>query len=441
MTSNQADRRSFLANASRLGLAATVGLALPRGTSAGSPLLAKEATALPLGKADSCIFIWLGGGAAQMDTWDPKRKSSGKKDPGSYYEAIETAVPGVKVCEHLKQMAPLLDRCALIRSVHHEVVDEHAAATNRLHTGRPTAGTIVYPSIGSIVAHERGSAATGVPAYVVIGYPNVARGPGFLGAKHSYIYLTDTTAGPAGLRPAPEVTAERHARRAELRAKLSGEYLERTAGDKRIAAYAAAAEEGFKLAGPKFQQVFQLDSEPDSLRSEYGDEFGQRCLLARRLVEEGTRFVEVSFNLNFVNGTGWDTHNEGQLNQHLLIQQLDQSLSALIRDLEKRNRLERTLIVVATEFGRPPEFDGRGGRGHQSKAFTCVLAGGGLRMGRAIGVTDDLAKSIVERPVSVPDLHATIHAALGIDPHKELYDGERPVPITDRGTPIGELFA
>ncbi len=99
------------------------------------------------------------------------------------------------------------------------------------------------------------------------------------------------------------------------------------------------------------------------------------------------------------------------------------------------------LIVVATEFGRPPEFDGRGGRGHQSKAFTCVLAGGGLRMGRAIGVTDDLAKSIVERPVSVPDLHATIHAALGIDPHKELYDGERPVPITDRGTPIGELFA
>lgn len=438
MQSSSPDRREFLSTAGRLGLAAGVGLGLHR---AASSTIAADPSPAPRGKAASCIFLWLGGGAAQIDTWDPKRKSTGKKDPGSYYDAIDTAVPGVKVCEHLKQTAPLLDRCALLRGVHHEVVDEHAAATNRMHTGRPTAGTIVYPSLGSIVAHERGAAGEGVPAYVVIGYPNVSRGPGFLGAKHSYIYLTDTAAGPAGLRPPPDVTPERQSRRDELRAKLTGELLEREAGDKRIAAYAAAAEEGAKLAGPKFQNVFKLDSEPESLRAEYGDEFGQRCLLARRLVEEGTRFVEVSFNLNFVNGTGWDTHNEGQQNQHLLIQQLDQALAALIRDLEKRGRLDKTLIVVATEFGRPPEFDGRGGRGHHSKAFSCVLAGGGLRTGRAVGVTDELAKTIVERPISIPDLHATIHAALGIDPRKELYDGERPVPITDRGVPIAELFA
>ena len=143
----------------------------------------------------------------------------------------------------------------------------------------------------------------------------------------------------------------------------------------------------------------------------------------------------------FINGTGWDTHNEGQLRQHELIQDLDQALAALIEDLERRNRLDRTLIVVATEFGRPPEFDSGGGRGHYSKAFSVLLAGGGLRTGQVVGVTDELGKTILERPVSVPDLHATIYAALGIDPSKELYDGDRPVPITDHGTPVEVLFA
>ena len=158
------------------------------------------------------------------------------------------------------------------------------------------------------------------------------------------------------------------------------------------------------------------------------------------MIERGVRFVEVAHNLNFVNGTGWDTHNQGQLNQHVLIDQLDRALSAMIDDLESRGRLDQTLIVVATEFGRPAGFDGGGGRGHQSTAFTMVLCGGGLNHQGAYGVTDELSKSIVERPVSVPDFHATIHHALGIDPSAYLYDGDRPVPITDGGTPIGELF-
>jgi len=187
-------------------------------------------------------------------------------------------------------------------------------------------------------------------------------------------------------------------------------------------------------------RVFDLDGEPDSLRNAYGAEFGQRCLLARRLVEAGVRFVEVSFNLNFINGTGWDTHNQGQQQQHVLIDQLDRAFATLITDLERRKRLGRTLVVIATEFGRPPEFDAGGGRGHYSKAFSIVLAGGGLKTGRVVGTTDELGKKIVDRPVSVPDLHATIYTALGINPAKELYDGERPVPITDRGVPVGELF-
>src|SRR5690606_30628348 len=153
-----------------------------------------------------------------------------------------------------------------------------------------------------------------------------------------------------------------------------------------------------------------------------------------------TRFVEVSHNLNFVNGTGWDTHNEGQLNQHLLIQELDAALSSLVLDLERRKMLDKTLVVVATEFGRPAQFDGGGGRGQHAKSFSIVLAGGGLKTGQAIGVTDELGMKIVDRPISVPDLHATIHHALGVDPTEELYAGDRPVPITDGGKPVHEAF-
>jgi uncharacterized protein (DUF1501 family) len=186
---------------------------------------------------------------------------------------------------------------------------------------------------------------------------------------------------------------------------------------------------------------FKLADEPADLRNSYGGEFGQRCLLARRLVQAGVRFIEVSHNLNFMNGTGWDVHNEGIQNQHLLIQELDTALAALVDDLEKKQLLDRTLIVVGTEFGRPPEFDGRGGRGHQGTAFSMVLAGGGLNHRGAFGVTDELAKKVVENPVSIPDFHATIHCALGIDPAKELMDASRPVPITDGGTPVAALFA
>jgi hypothetical protein len=418
-------RRAFL------GAAATTPLALSARAAEGT---------VPLGKADSCIFLWLGGGAAHMDTFDPKKLGDGKKVPGSAYPAIATAVRGVQLCEHLPQTARLLERVALVRSLHHDVIDEHAAAVNRLHTGRTTTETILYPSIGSVVAHELGARGANVPAYVVIGYPNVTRGPGFLGSKAGYVYLTETDTGPAGLTKPADLDTERQARRAALLERLRTQHLKLKPGDKPLDDYGAASVAGFNLAGPQFMSVFDLKTESPQLRKDYGGEFGQRCLLARRLVEAGVRFVEVSFNLNFVNGTGWDTHNDGQKNQHLLIQQFDVAFATLLRDLEQRKRLDKTLIVVATEFGRPPEFDGGGGRGHQSKAFSGVLAGGGLRTGRAIGVTDELAKTIVADPVSIPDFHATIYAALGIDPTGTLYADERPVPITDNGKPIAALF-
>jgi hypothetical protein len=434
-----ASRREFLASAATAGIAAASPAFLPRAFA--DDANAQREEKLPRGGADHCVFIWLGGGACQIDTFDPKRRGDGKKRAGSYYDAIETAVPGLEVCEHLRRTAAVLDRCVLVRSVFHKSVDEHAAATNLMHTGRPTSGTIVYPSIGSIVAHERAAAEDGVPAYVVMGYPNVTRGPGFLGAKYGYVYLTETEAGPNGLKRPMYISDARQARRETLLSKLRDDSRLVHPNDTKLRDYVDASEAGFRLAGPKFMSVFDLAGEPASLRSSYGSEFGQRLLLARRLVQRGVRFMEVASNLNFVNGTGWDTHNEGQLKQHELIEELDQGLSSLIIDLERHQLLDKTLIVIATEFGRPPEFDAGGGRGHQSGAFSCLLAGGGLQTGRAIGATDELGKRIAERPVSVPDLHATIHCAMGIDPAAELYDGDRPVPITDRGQPIRELFA
>ncbi len=403
-------------------------------------LSASSIAHMPKGKAEHCIFIWLGGGMSQIDTFDPKRRGNPKanpKTPGSDYAAIDTSVPGVRFTEHLARTAKLAEHLTVVRTVNHRVVDEHAFATNVVHTGRMISGTVTYPSIGSLVAHQRGAAGESVPAYMLIGYPNVSRGPGYLGPKHGFVYLTDTESGPAGFsRPEGLVSS-----RVDRRAKLLNAFSRDVARESSIGHYQEAQNEALRLAGPGFMRNFKLDEEPAALRQAYGGEFGQRCLLARRLVQSGVRFIEVSHNLNFVNGTGWDTHNEGQQKQHILIQDLDQALSALIIDLKEKGLLDKTLIALGTEFGRPPEFDGKGGRGHQGTAFSLVLAGGGLKHSGAYGTTDELSKNIVENPVSIPDYHATILAALGVDPSKELNEAGRPIPITDGGKPIAALFS
>ena len=426
-------RRQFLATAG----AGAAGMILgSRSTWAATP-----ATPFPMGKADHCIMLWLGGGACHVDTWDPKRKGDAKKrEAGSYYDAIPTAVEGIQVCEHLPRSAAIMDRLTIVRTVHHDTIDEHGAAVNRMHTGRATSGTVIYPSIGSIVAHERGPGEEGVPPYVLIGYPNLTRGPGFLGARAGYLYLTDTEAGPRGLMPAPDVDATRMNQRQALLSSLRKNYIARGNRDEAVRNYDIGIETSMKLAGSSFMSTFNLNQEKTSLRESYGGEFGQRCLLARRLVQSGVRFVEVSHNLNFINGTGWDTHKSGQLKQHGLIQELDNAFAALTLDLERHDLLKRTLVVIGTEFGRPPEFDNEGGRGHQAKAFSVVLAGGGLNHGGAVGETDELGKRIVHTPVSVSDLFATIFCAMKIDPSKELYDGDRPVPVSDGGVPVAQLF-
>ncbi len=418
------NRRSFLTSAIMAPLAWRMGVAAQ--------------SEIPKGKAEHCIFIWLGGGMSHIDTFDPKvvgDNHSGAKKPGSLYPSIETAVPGVRVCEHLPRTARLMDRVTAVRTVNHKVIDEHAFATNIVHTGRMVSGNAVYPSLGSIIAHERGAADPSVPAYILVGYPNVSRGPGFLGSKDGFVYLVDTKTGPAGFTRPADLSEDRLALRERLLAPLRAGISPKSP----LADYEESQKEALRLAGPKFMRHFNLEEETATTRESYGGEFGQRCLLARRLVQSGVRFVEVSHNLNFLNGSGWDVHNEGIRNQHLLIQELDNALAGLVTDLERTGMLDKTLVVVATEFGRPPEFDGKGGRGHQGTAFSMVLAGGGLRHCGAYGTTDELAKKPVDKPVSVPDFHATVLAALGVDPKKDLMDGSRPVPITDQGTPIAEL--
>ena len=399
---------------------------------------ARKARAVPRGRARSCVLIWLGGGMCHVDTFDPKPVGDpATQKAGSAYPAIPTAIPGVRVCEHLELTAKMLDRGVILRTLNHPLNIDHADSTNLVKTGRLTSGTVVYPSLGSLITHELGPRAEDVPPYVVMGFPNVTRGPGFLGGRYSYVYLTDPRSGPSGLRRPYDLTEGRERRRFELLDVL------RRRRHQNVSArdYDEAITQAKRFMRGSFSRVFDLDAEPGYIHERYGSDFGQRCLLARRLVESGTRFVEVAYDLNFKNGTGWDTHRHGQANQHLLIRDLDQSLSALVRDLEMRGLLDETLVVVATEFGRPPEFDAQGGRGHQSGTFSVAMFGGGLRTGQVIGVTDELGRKPIERPISVPDFHATILNALGVNPHKDLYDGKRPIPITDHGQPVAELFA
>ena len=371
---------------------------------------------------------------SQIDTLDPKKRGDSKtRTPGTDYDLVDSAVPGVSFTEPMARSARLAERMTVVRTVYHNI-GEHGLATNFLHTGRPINGSTVYPSFGSIIAHERGALSEKAPAYLLIGNPNVSRGPGFLGPRDGYIYLTDTETGPVGFSPVEQVSVDRAARRRTMLHTLQ----DQTEGA--FESYTEAQHAAFKLAGPEFMRNFKLAEEPASLRQSYGGEFGQRCLLARRLVQSGVRFIEVSHNLNFINGAGWDTHAEGHLNQYALVQELDSAFSTLISDLESKRLLDKTLIVIGTEFGRPVDFDGGGGRGHQTKSFSLVLAGGGLKHCGAYGVTDELSRKVLEHPVSVADFHATIHAAMGIDPAKNLAAGSRPVPITDGGKPIAALF-
>ena len=303
-------RREFLGTTARLG--AGLGASAVAGNLLSAPVAATGRTEAdsktrPRATADTCIFVWLAGGMCHVDTFDPKLKGNGQEIAGSYYNPIETSVPGIQVCKHLPRVAERMDRFAIVRSLNHQFA-EHTQAVDFVHTGRVASGTIVYPSIGSIVSHQLGGFDPKAPAYVVVGNPMQPRGPGFLGGKYNFVYLTDTEAGPSALRLPDGVSAQQYEEWTRTLKSFSEPYLDKHAGTPTVQAYASVMDRGFEMMSPKFQSAFSVKEEPAELRESYGKEFGQRLLLSRRLVENGIRFVECSFNLHFINGYGWDAH-------------------------------------------------------------------------------------------------------------------------------------
>jgi hypothetical protein len=437
MTSNALHRRDFLRQAGLAGTGLAAASVLPLASSA------RESDApLPMGKAEHCIMIWLGGGACHIDMWDPKRLGDAKaKKPGSYYPAIDTAIPGTQVCEHLPRCAAVLDRFNIIRTVHHEVIDEHAAATNRMHTGRPTSGTVIYPSIGSIVAHQRGAVGEGVPAYILIGYPNVTRGPGFLGAKYNYVYLTDTQSGPSGFTLPPDVSVDRQSRRERLLAEVRGDYLGRAAGTKTARDYDATIAEAMRTVRAAVHA---------------GVSTGQRAGRSAGVVRQRVRTALLAGPpAGAIRGAVHRGLAQSELHQrHRLGHAQRRPVEPAPADPGTgqgavdagvgpgTSAVARQNADLCRDRVRAPRGLRRRRRTRPSfRSFSVVLAGGGLQNGKTIGETDELGMKIESRPVSVPDLHATIHCALGIDPAAELVAaGDRPVPITDMGQPVRELF-
>jgi uncharacterized protein (DUF1501 family) len=339
-----------------------------------------------------CIILWMNGGPSQMDTFDLKPG----KDNGGPFKEIDTAVKGVRISEHLPRLAKRADRLAIIRSLTHSEGD-HARATHLMRTGYVIDQQTDYPTLGSLLAKELGDAKSDLPPYVRIsgssdpgafleGYR-----PGFLGPSFGPLVV------PQRAVPTGEKKNEAEQTQQELPAEAFEVIDKGRAKAMRKAVLAA----------------FDLSEEKDAVRDAYGrNPFGQGCLAARRLVEHGAPVVEVTLG-------GWDTHAQNFDLVKKLSDKLDPAWATLLAELEERKLLDSTLVVWMGEFGRTPRINAADGRDHWPGSFSVVLAGRGIKGGQVIGRTNDDGITIQERPVSPPELMATIFQALGIDPAKE----------------------
>ncbi|MCI0539354.1 MAG: DUF1501 domain-containing protein [Verrucomicrobiales bacterium] len=429
-------RRDFL----HLGLLTTLGV------SVADLLRLRAQPALGEGvrgaKAASCILIWLDGGPSHLDTFD--LKPDAPNEVRSQFKSISTTVPGLHVCEHLPRTAEVMKDVALIRSLTHEL-GNHDTGSRFLLTGHRPTPALEYPSFGSIVAHEHGLASA-LPSYVAIpndgvgGDSNAARA-GYLPGACSAFSTGNDPSRVRDLQPPEGVSFARNEHRREMLRKMdsfSRQIEEGVATQKRDAFY----EQAYRLlASPQAKAAFDLSQEKRVTREQYGhSRIGTGCLLARRLVEAGSRFVTVV-------DTGWDTHQ--QIFKELpdsrfpgsgKLPNLDRAYAALITDLRERGLLDSTLVVLMGEFGRTPKLNALGGRDHWPRAGWVCLAGGGVKGGRVIGATNSFGEVPVERPVGPPDLAFTILRLLGVDPAKELITSSgRPVKILSEGSFISEL--
>jgi hypothetical protein len=415
--------------------------------------LAAAAAAHPA-RRRACILLWMYGGPSQLDTFDPKPGH----DNGGPFKAISTAVPGVYISEHLPKIAGKMKQLALVRSMTSKEGD-HGRATYYLRTGYLPQGQVQHPAIGPLVARELADRASDLPACVSIAplrFDNPAAWTsGFLGHEYAPLIVGDQKIGRPqadyearlkvrDLAGPKEVDRKRGDARLGLLADADAAFLASHPGDS-PGSHAVAIEQAVALMRSKGMRAFNVDEEPAPLRDAYGrNTFGHGCLLARRLVERGVPFVEVTLSrAEGANTLGWDTHQQNFEAVKKLSAVLDAGWSTLLEDLKNRGLLDSTLVVWMGEFGRTPRINGLAGRDHFPTAWTTVLGGGGIAGGQVIGRTAEDGMSVEDRPVAVPDFLATVCLALGIDPRKQNSSNVgRPIRIADpNAQPLKEVLA
>ena len=414
-----------------------------------------DGTAKDRKRKRSCILLWMNGGPSQMDTFDLK---PGHENGGPFQE-IKTNVPGVRISEHLSRLAKHGDRLAVIRSMSTREAD-HGRGTYLMHTGHVPGGPIDYPSMGALFAKELEPPDLELPSFVSIAPNNLvpaAQRAGFLDPRYSSFVLgagglVDFTGAPPANyeqllkvqdseRPA-EVSAAQAAARLKFLEEADEEFL-RDRPDGPAASHRAAYRRAVALMRSDAAKAFNLGEEPKGLRERYGNNlFGQGCLLARRLVERGVPFVEVTLS-GAAGANSWDTHSNNVEGVKKLSAVLDPAWATLLEDLDDKGLLDTTLIVWAGEFGRTPHINRNRGRDHWAKSWSTVLAGGGVKGGQVVGKTSADGTEVAERPVDGQDFLATVGLALGVDITKpNVSNIGRPVRITEpTAKPIKEVVA
>lgn len=420
--STATDRRGFL----RLGTGGLLSLLLAGWL---DPLSAAAAPAAPRrAGASRCILLWMNGGPSHLDTFDPKPGAPS----GGAFRAISTRARDVRICEHLPRLAEQTQHMAIVRGMTSRE-GNHQRAQYLMHTGYSPNPTVQHPSLGAWVGHEIGDQEADLPQFVSISGPSISAG--FLGVQYGPFVVRDPARPPQDVAYAAGVDAARFDRRAGALDALEASFARETR-DGRVAGRRAVYAKAVRLMRSPNLKAFRLEEEPQAVREAYGDTaFGRGCLMARRLVEAGVRFVEVVLD-------GWDTHQNNFERTAKLLGTVDPAMSSLLAELEARSLLDDTLVIWMGEFGRTPRINGNDGRDHYPQAWSAVLAGGGTRGGQAHGQTDEEGGKVVADPVQVPDLFATIATLLGIRPDRSfMTPAGRPIAITEKGTPIARLIA
>ena len=369
------------------------------------------------------ILLWLAGGASQLETWDPKPRTS----TGGPFAAIPTSIPGVYISELMPLMAERLKRICLIRSLNTKNAD-HGQAAELMMRGRPDEPSLRYPDIGAILARELARADSKVPDYVSFytateGRESAKLTPSFLGARYAPMKIAENLM-PANLTRAASITEEDHFARAQLQEMLNMRFSQgRDIAPVKSHAQAYACVHGLMSS----EDLFDISQEPASIRDKYGPTlFGQQALMARRMVEAGVSFVRVS-------RAWWDSHAQNFESHQEMVPELDRVMAALHDDLDQRGLLENTLVLAMGEFGRTPDINSSLGRDHFAAAWSVALFGCGIKPGAVFGETDKLGKTVKEGEVNEGRLFATVLRAVGINHEKEYHVGARPIPLVNPG--------